>query len=145
MRDQLTKDMITAMKSGDKQLLSVIRMVKSQIQLDEIASKNESTDEEVITIISKQIKMRKDSIVEFEKAGRDDLVKQNQFEIDLLKRYLPEQLDEQTVTKIIEETILKVNATTTNDMGKLMKELIPLLKGKADMGLVNTIIKNKLN
>ena len=145
MREQLQKDMIAAMKSGDKELLSVIRMVKSQIQLDEIASKKEATDDEVISVISKQIKMRKDSITEFEKGNRQDLIDKTNSEIELLKRYLPEQLDEATLNKIIDETMIKVDATTSNDIGKLMKELIPLVKGKADMGLVNTIIKSKLS
>lgn len=145
MRNTITNDMIAAMKSGDKELLSVIRMVKAQIQLDEINTKRELTDDEVISIISKQIKMRKDSIVEFEKGNRIDLINQTNSEIELLKRYLPVQLSEDEINKIIDNAIKDNNITSTSDMGKLMKELIPLLKGKADMGLVNTIIKTKLS
>ena len=145
MKERIQNDMIAAMKSGNKELLSVIRMVKAQIQLDEINSKKTLTDEDVISIISKQIKSRKDSIVEFEKGNRQDLIDKTNDEIKILMTYLPTQLSEEEVMKIVTKIINDVNATTSNDMGKIMKELLPLIKGKADMGLVNKIIKEKLN
>ena len=145
MKERIQNDMIAAMKSGNKELLSVIRMVKAQIQLDEINSKKTLTDEDVISIISKQIKSRKDSIVEFEKGNRQDLIDKTNDEIKILMTYLPTQLSEEEVMTIVTKIINDVNATTSNDMGKIMKELLPLIKGKADMGLVNKIIKEKLN
>ena len=143
--EQLNNDMITCMKNKDSFSLGVIRMVKGAIQLEKIARKQELTDEEVISVISKQIKMRNDSIQEFEKAGRTDLVEQNQKEIDILKKYMPEQLTEEEVIEIIENAFNTINPTGPKDMGLIMKEVSPKLKGRADMGKVNSIIKEKLS
>ena len=145
MKERIQSDMIAAMKSGNKELLSVIRMVKAQIQLDEINTKKTLTDEDVISIISKQIKSRKDSIIEFEKGNRTDLIDKTNGEIEILMTYLPEQLTTEEVTDIVTKVIISVGATSTNDIGKIMKELLPLVKGKADMGLVNKVIKDKLS
>lgn len=145
MREKINQDMIAAMKSGNKELLAVIRMVKSQIQLEEINSKKELTDDEVINVISKQIKMRKDSIVEFAKGDRQDLIDKNLSEIDILVKYLPEQLTSEQINKLIDETISTTNATSVADLGKIMKELTPKVKGKADMSIITNLIKEKLN
>lgn len=141
--EQLNKDMIVSMKNKDSFSLGVIRMAKGAIQLEAINKKKELTDEDVVAVISKQIKMRNDSIVEFTKAGRTDLVEQNQKEIDILNKYMPEQLSSDEVNKIIEEAFDKLNPTS-KDMGLIMKEVSPKLKGKADMSKVNAIIKEKL-
>lgn len=143
--EQINSDLKDAMKNKDAFSLAVIRMAKGAIQLESINKKKELVDDEVIGIISKQIKLRKDSIVEFEKAGRDDLVKQNEDEIKLLQKYMPEQLSEEEINNIINEVFEKVNPTSSKDMGLIMKEISPKLKGKADMGYVNGIIKNRLN
>lgn len=143
--ERLNSDMKDAMKSKDAFALSVIRMAKGAVQLEAINKKKELSDDEVVGIISKQIKLRKDSIVEFEKAGRDDLVKQNNAEIELLQKYMPEQLSEEEIIKIINGVFEKVNPTSPKDMGLIMKELSPLLRGKADMGYVNGLIKSKLS
>lgn len=145
MLEKLTNDMISAMKAKDKEKLSVIRMVKAAIQLEEINKKKKLEDEDVIAIISKQIKMRKESIEEFKKANRSDLIDQTQSEIDILVTYLPVQLSEEELSNIISEVITKVEAKSATDMGKIMKELLPLIKGKADMGQVNGMIKEKLS
>ncbi len=141
--EQLNKDMIVSMKNKDSFSLGVIRMAKGAIQLEAINKKKELTDEDAIAVISKQIKMRNDSIIEFTKAGRNDLVEQNQKEIEILNRYMPAQLSVEEVNKIIEEAFNKLNPTS-KDMGLIMKEVSPKLKGKADMGKVNAIIKEKL-
>ena len=141
--EQINNDMITCMKNKDSFSLGVIRMAKGAIQLEKIAKKQELTDEEVISVISKQIKMRIDSINEFEKAGRTDLVEQNQKEIDILNKYMPAQLSEEEINIIIQEAFDKLNPTS-KDMGLIMKEVSPKLKGKADMGKVNMLIKEKL-
>ena len=143
--EKINSDLKDAMKNKDSFALSVIRMAKGAIQLEVINKKKELSDDEVVGIISKQIKLRKDSIVEFEKAGRDDLVKQNSAEIELLQKYMPEQLSEEEINNIIDEVFEKVNPTSSKDMGMIMKELSPKIKGKADMGYVNGIIKNRLN
>ena len=142
--EQLSKDMVEAMKNKDSFTLGVIRMAKGAIQLEGINKKKELTDEDVVSVISKQIKMRNDSISEFTKANRTDLVEQNKKEIEILSKYMPEQLSLDEVNKILDEAFALINPTTSKDMGLIMKEVSPKLKGKADMAKVNAIIKEKL-
>lgn len=120
-------------------------MVKGAIQLESINKKKELTDEEIISVISKQIKMRKDSIVEFEKGNRQDLVEQNKKEIEILNKYMPEQLSMEEINKIIDEAFLLIKPTSSKEQGLIMKEITPKLKGRADMSLVSGIIKDRLN
>lgn len=142
--EKINNDMISYMKSKDSFSLGVIRMVKGAIQLEKINKKRDLTDDEVVAVISKQIKMRNDSIEEFTKANRQDLIDQYQKEIDLLKTYMPEQLSDEEISKIIEEAFNIVNPSSSKDMGLIMREVSPKLKGRADMGKVNAIIKDKL-
>lgn len=142
--EKINNDMITYMKSKDSFSLGVIRMVKGAIQLEKINKKRDLTDDEVISVISKQIKMRNDSINEFAKANREDLIDQNKKEIALLSTYMPAQLSELEINKIIDDAFNTVNPTSSKDMGLIMKEVSPKLKGKADMGKVNNIIKERL-
>ena len=141
--EQLSSDMVASMKSKDSFSLGVIRMAKGAIQLEAINKKRELTEEEVVSVIAKQIKIRNDSIDEFTKANRFDLVDQNKKEIEVLNKYMPEQLSLEEVNKIIDEAFIKLNPTI-KDMGLIMKEVSPKLKGKTDMGQVNAIIKEKL-
>lgn len=145
MKEKLLNDLKEAMKNKEKEKLSVIRMVKGAIQLEEINKKRELTDDEIITIIAKQIKTRKESIVEFEKGGREDLINQTQSEIDLLNVYMPEQMSEEEVIAIIDSVFDEVKPTSMKDMGKLMGVITPRVKGKADLGFVNKTIREKLN
>lgn len=144
MRNQILEDLKTAMKNQDKERLSVIRMVKGAIQMSELNKKHELNDEEVIDVITKEIKSRKDSINEFKKGGREDLITKTQAEIDILSTYLPKQLTIEELNKIIDEVFEVVKPESTKDMGKVMKELTPQVKGKADMGLVSKIVKEKI-
>lgn len=144
MRNQILEDLKTAMKNQDKERLSVIRMVKGAIQMTELNKKHELSDEEVIDVITKEIKSRKDSINEFKKGGREDLVKKTEDEVNILSEYLPKQLTEEELNKIIDEAFEIVKPESTKDMGKVMKELTPKVKGKADMGLVSKIVKEKI-
>ena len=143
--NQINEDIKTSMKNKDAFKLSVIRMVKGAMQLEVINKKRDLNDDEVIAIIAKQIKMRKDSIEEFKKASRDDLVEKTQKEVDILVTYMPEQLSEEEIIKVIDEVFEIVKPTSPKDMGIIMKEISPKVKGKADMGLVNKLIKEKLN
>ena len=145
LSEKINSDMITYMKSKDSFSLGVIRMVKGAIQLEKINLKRDLKDDEVIAVISKQIKMRNDSIVEFTKANRNDLVEQYKKEVELLSTYMPEQLSDEEINKVIEEAFVKINPTGSKDMGLIMKEVSPKLKGRADMGKVNSIIKERLN
>ena len=144
MVEKLKQDMIEAMKNKEKDRLTVIRMVKASMDQEHIDRKREINDELLIDVVNKQIKMRKDSIVEFEKGGRSDLVEKTQSEIDLLLNYLPEQLSSEEVYKIIDEIFAEVKPEGQKDMGKVMKEVSPKLKGKTDMKKVSDIIKEKL-
>ena len=145
LAERINDDVKAAMKNQEKEKLNVIRMVKSAIQLAKIEAKHDLSDEEVIDVISKQIKMRKDSIVEFEKASRTDLAENYQREIDILNEYMPEPLSREEVDKIIEEAFAKINPTSPKQMGLIMKEVTPIVKGKFDMGEVSKIIREKLN
>lgn len=144
LNDRIMNDLKEAMKNKDSFKLGVIRMVKGAIQLEKINKKRDLNDEEVIDVISKQIKLRKDSINEFEKAGRNDLADTTKKEVEVLNEYMPEQLSSEEVNKIIDEAFAKVNPTSQKDMGLVMKEVTPKVKGKADMGEVSKIIKEKL-
>ena len=144
LSEQINKDMIEYMKSKDSFSLGVVRMVKGAIQLEKINLKRDLNDDEVIAVISKQIKMRNDSIAEFTKANRTDLVDQYKKEIELLNKYMPEQLSEEEVNKIIEDAFNEVNPQAQSDMGKIMKNITPKLTGKADMSSVSKIVKEKL-
>ena len=144
MIEQLEKDMIEAMKNKEKDRLTVIRMVKASLKQEQIDHKKEINDDLLIDVVNKQIKMRKDSISEFEKGGRDDLISKTKEEIDILMKYLPEQLSLEEVKKVIDEIFESVKPTGQKDMGKVMKEATAKLKGKADMKEVSSIIKEKL-
>lgn len=143
--ERINEDMKLAMKAQDKETLNVVRMIKSAVQMAKIELKHELTDEEVVDVVSKQIKMRKDSIVEFSKASRDDLVEQYNKEITILNKYMPEQLSLDEVVKIIDDVFTLINPTSQKQMGLIMKEVNPKVRGKFDMGEVSKLIKDKLS
>ncbi len=144
MYDKIKSDIVSAMKEKDTLKLQTLRGVKGEIDLAHIDKKVEINDELVTDVLSHQIKTRKESIVEFEKGNREDLINKTNEEINLLLSYLPEQLTEEELVKLIDEVIAKVNPTSQKEMGLVMKEINPLVKGKADMKIVSTMIKDKL-
>ena len=143
--ERINEDMKMAMKSQDKDTLKVVRMIKSAVQLAKIELKHELSDEEVVDVVAKQIKMRKDSIEEFTKASRNDLAEEYSREIDILNKYMPEQLTLIEVEKIIDEAFNLINPTSQKQMGLIMKEVNPKVRGKYDMGEVSKLIKDKLS
>lgn len=143
--EELKKDMIDAMKAKDKDRLTVIRMLKAALDKERIDKKIEITDEVFISVLEKQVKMRNDSIEEFKKAGRGELVEKTLGELEVLKKYLPEALSEDEVMDIINDAITKLEATTMKDMGKVMSVVSPKVKGRYDMKEVSSIIKSKLS
>ncbi len=145
LSERINNDLKEAMKSKDSFKLSVIRMIKGAMQLEKPNPREELTDDDVIKVISKQIKMRKEAIVQFEKAGREDLVEQNKKEIEILTSYMPEELSEEELNKIIDKVFDEVKPTSVKDIGLIMKSISPLVKGKADMSVVNKIVKERLN
>ena len=144
LMEKLTADMKEAMKQGEKERLSVIRLVRGAVRQAEIDGKKILSDDEVIGVITKEVKMRRDSIEEFERGKRADLVKKAEEEISLLMPYLPSQLSIDEVKKIVEEAVAEVGATTAKDMGKVMGALMPRVKGRADGKLVNEIVRSIL-
>ena len=144
LMEQLTADMKEAMKKGEKERLSVIRLVRGAVRQAEIDGKKTLTDDEVIAVIGKEVKMRRDSIEDFARGGRTDLVKKTQAEIAVLMPYLPKQLSTDEVKKIVADVIAAVGASTAKDMGKVMGALMPRVKGRADGKLVNEIVRSLL-
>ena len=149
LKEQLTEYMKTAMKAKEegKQRLAVIRMVRSAIRQQEIDGNGKQAldDEGVIAIISKEVKMRKDSLEEFKKGDRQDLVAQTEAEIAVLMPYLPQQLSEEEIRTFVKEAVEKSGASSQKDMGKVMGLLMPKVKGRADGKLVNSIVREMLN
>ena len=145
MVEKLKQDMIAAMKAKDKDRLTTIRMIKGDLDKEHIDKKREINDDLLIEVVNRGIKQRKDSIVEFEKGGRDDLIQKTQAELEILQSYLPAQLSEEEIVSIIDEAFQIVNPEGPRDMGKIMKEVQPKLKGRADMKEVSEIIKDKLH
>lgn len=144
LMEQLTADMKDAMKQGEKERLSVIRLVRGAIRQAEIDGKKTLSDDEIIDVLTKEVKMRRDSIEEFERGGRTDLVDKTKSEIAILIPYLPEQLSADEVKKIVENAVAEVGATTAKDMGKVMGILMPRVKGRTDGKLVNEIVRSLL-
>ena len=142
---ELDKEIIEAMKAKDSVRLATLRGVKGAMKLQSIDHKKEINDELLIEVVSKEIKTRNESIKEFEKGARQDLIDKTKEEIKILSKYLPEQLTEAEIIDIINQIIAEVKPNGIKDMGKVMGKITPIVKGKADMGLVSSLIKEKLN
>ncbi|QSX08392.1 GatB/YqeY domain-containing protein [Alkalibacter rhizosphaerae] len=145
LKEQLMADMKTAMREKDRIRKSTITMVRAAILQSEKDNKIELSEEEVLGVIAKQVKQRKDALEEFEKAQREDLMEQTNKELEILMDYLPKQLTEAEVKNIVSSTIDEVGATTIKDMGKVMGAVLPKVKGRADGALINKYVKELLN
>lgn len=147
LKDKLTEDMKQAMKDKEagKLRLSVIRMVRASIKNTEIDRKKELGDEEVLDVLAKEVKMRRDSLDEFRKGNRPDLVAGLEQEIAILMDYLPQQLSDEEVRALVAEAVAQTGAAGPKDMGKVMAALMPKVKGRADGKLVNSLVKEALN
>lgn len=144
--ERLTQDMKTAMKARDKARLSTIRMVRASMQNEAIKlGKDSLSEEEEMTVLSREVKQRKDSLQEFKEAGRDDLVEGLQYELEVLQAYMPKQLTNEELEQVVQETIEEVGATTKADMGKVMTAVMPKVKGKADGSQVNKLVLQQLS
>ncbi|ACK95672.1 MULTISPECIES: GatB/YqeY domain-containing protein [Bacillus] len=137
---RLNDDMKQAMKNKQKEKLTVIRMVKAALQNEGIKLQHTLTEEEEVTVLAREVKQYKDSLLEFKKAGREDLVNKLQSEIQILSAYLPEQLTEEELVDVIKQVISEVGATSKADMGKVMTAVMPKVKGKTDGSLVNKLV-----
>jgi hypothetical protein len=145
LKQQIQDDMKSSMKSGDKARLQVIRLILSAIKQIEVDERIELDDDRIITVLDKMTKQRRESADQYEKAGREDLLKQEIYEIAILKEFLPAELSDDEIETLIEEAISSTGASSIKDMGKVMGQLKPRVQGRADMGAVSSKIKSRLN
>lgn len=146
MNNKINEDLKSAMKEKDTFKLSVLRMLKSALQMEQIAKKHELSDTEVASVIKKQVKIRKDSVEEYKKYGKDDSVKDLEQEIAILENYLPEEMSQAEIEEVINSVFETVKPTSMKDMGLVMKNVNELLADKnADMSLVSKLVKEKLS
>lgn len=143
--ERLNNDMKQAMKNKEKDKLSVIRMLKAALQNEGLKLRRELTDEDELTVLSRELKQRKDSLEEFANADRADLVDKIRIEIGYVEVYMPEQLSADEISEIVKQTIEEVNATNKADMGRVMSAIMPKVKGKADGSLVNKLVQQHLS
>jgi hypothetical protein len=144
LAERLNEDLKQAMKSQDKLKLSVLRMIRAAVKNQEIERKRPLDDGELIDVLSREIKQRRDSLQDFEKAGRTDLAEQVNAEIEIISAYLPKPLTDEEVTALVQQTIQETGASSKADMGKVMAALMPKVKGRADGKLVNQIVSKFL-
>lgn len=144
LKQKLQEDLKTSMKNKDTLRKSVITLIRSSIKQVEVDKRIELNDDDIIDIISKQLKQRNDSLEQFLDAGREDLVEETRSEIEVLKEYLPQQLSEEELNEIVKQTISEVRATSMKDMGKIMSVIKPKTKGRADGKLINKLVKENL-
>jgi uncharacterized protein YqeY len=144
LKQRLTEDMKAAMKGGDKASLGVIRLVNAAIKQREVDERIELDDAQVLAVLEKMVKQRKDSVSQFEAANREDLAAIERAEIEVLLRYLPEKMGEAEVQAAIEAAVAETGAAGPADMGKVMGVLKPRLAGQADMGQVSALLKARL-
>ncbi|MFC4183650.1 GatB/YqeY domain-containing protein [Saccharococcus thermophilus] len=144
--DRLNNDMKQAMKNREKEKLSVLRMLKAALQNEAIKlNKGELSEDEELTVLSRELKQRKDSLQEFENAGRADLVEKTKVELEIVQSYMPKPFTEEELLEIIKQTIAEVGASSKADMGKVMGAIMPKVKGKADGSLVNKLVQQQLS
>jgi len=144
LRDQIPEDLKTALRGKKSLDLSVLRMLQAAIKNREIDNKGELSDEEVVQVVSSEIKKRRDAIEEFTKVSREDAADAEQLEIDVLMKYMPEQLTEEEVASKVQELVAGSGAAGLKDLGIAMKVVMPALKGKADGKLINKYVREQL-
>ncbi|MFT8870998.1 MAG: GatB/YqeY domain-containing protein [Sporolactobacillus sp.] len=145
LNERLAADMKTAMKAREKAKLSVIRMLKTAVQNEAIKVGHSLSDDEALAVLTRELKQRKDSLQEFKQAARQDLVEEVTQEIVIVQSYLPEQLSEADVAALVDEAIADASAAGKADIGKVMKMIMPKVKGRADGGLINRLVREKLS
>ena len=144
LTEQINKDIIVAMKSGDKARLSVLRMLKSDLKYKQIELKVGLTDEDCIAVMTSAAKKGRDAIEEYKKADRDDLMAKEIAELEIIKKYLPQQISEEELKNLIKEVINETNASTPADIGMVMKGIMPKVKGRADGRKINRFVSEIL-
>jgi len=144
LKERILQDVKDAMRAREKSRLATIRLVTAAIKQREVDERIELDDAQVLAVLDKMVKQRRESISQFEKAGRDDLILQEASELEIIQSYLPEQLTEAEITALIDAAMEATGATSIKDMGKVMGQLKPKLQGRADIGAVSAMIKTRL-
>ena len=144
LKAQIQDDMKTAMKAGDKRRLGAVRLILAAVKQKEVDERKELTDQDVLQILEKMVKQRRDSIAQYEQASRADLAEQEAFEIGVIQAYMPAALGEAEIAAIVDAAIAATGAKTMPDMGKVMAQVKPQVQGRADMGAVSARVKAKL-
>jgi len=144
LKQRITDDMKAAMKGGEKARLGTIRLILAAVKQREVDERIELSDDQVLAVLEKMVKQRRDSIEQYEKAGREELAAQERSEIDLIQEYLPEALSEDELAALIEKAIADTGASEMRDMGKVMGQLKPAIQGRAEMGAVSAQVKKRL-
>ena len=142
--DQILADITVAMKAREKDKLAALRLLHAEIKNVEINQRREVTDDDALTVIARLIKQRQEAIEHFTQGGRDDLVAKETFELDTYRAYQPEQLTEEAIAALVDQAIAATEASGKKDIGKVMKAIMPEVKGRADGKIVNTIVSQKL-
>lgn len=144
LKQQIDTDTLNAMKAKDEEILSVLRMLKSAIKNKEIEAKKELEDADIVSVIQSQIKTRRDSIEMYKSGGRQELAQKEEKEIEILQKYLPEQMTEEQIREIVKKAITETRASQIQDIGKVMGKIMPELKGKADGSMISKVVKEEL-
>ena len=144
LESKITEEVKSSLKNGDKDRVSALRLLLAAIKQREIDSRQQLSELEVIQIITKLAKQRKESIDQYLKANRTDLVQKEELELKILSSYLPSQIDDNQLKTVVEDTLLEIGSTNRSEMGKVMGILTKKLKGQADMGKVSKLVKEKL-
>ena len=145
LKSRITEEIKSSLKNGDKGRVSALRLLLSAIKQKEIDSRSELSDQDIIQIITKLAKQRKESINQYSKANRTDLVQKEELDLKVLSSYLPSQLDDEELKAVVEQTLQEMASTNKSELGKVMGVLTKKLKGKADMSKVSKLVKEKLN
>ena len=145
LKARIQEEMKAAMKGGDKKRLGVIRLILAAVKQREVDERIELSDEQVLAVLDKMVKQRRDSVSQYEQAGRTELAEQETYEIGVIQEYLPSALDENEIAALIDEAIATTGAASVKDMGKVMGLVKPQVQGRADMGQVSALVKGKLS
>lgn len=145
IKTRLVEDMKTAMKAGEKRRLGIIRLINAAIKQREVDERLELDDAQVLAVLDKMVKQRRDSVAQYEAAGREDLAEQERYEIGVCQDYLPSALSESEIGVLIEAAMAASGATAMKDMGKVMALLKPQVQGRADVGAVSALVKYRLS
>ena len=145
LKDRLMEDMKVSMRNKETLKKSVITMIRASVKQKEVDDRVDVNDDDVIELIAKQLKQRKDALVEFEKAERDDLIAQTKAEIEILASYLPQQLTDEELEAVVRDAVAEVNAQSVKDMGKIMGKVMAVAKGRVDGKRINEMVKKVLN